>query len=72
MKTASVRQLNNQTYELLLRSANEDILITSPGRPVACLVCILPRDIAYSLELPATATANKNASSPPCWLASGS
>jgi prevent-host-death family protein len=46
MKTASVRQLKNQTSELLRRAAKEDVIITSRGRPVACLVGILPRDIA--------------------------
>lgn len=46
MRTASVRQLKNQTSELLRRSANEDVIITSRGRPVACLVGIHPRDIA--------------------------
>ena len=45
MKTASVRQLKNQTSELLRRSAKEDIVITSRGRPLACLVGILARDI---------------------------
>jgi len=46
MRTASVRQLKNQTSELLRRSANEDVIITSRGRPVACLVGIHPADIA--------------------------
>ena len=46
MRTASVRQLKNQTSELLRRSANEDVIITSRGRPIACLVGIHPRDIA--------------------------
>jgi prevent-host-death family protein len=45
MRTASVRQLKNQTSELLRRSANEDVIITSRGRPVACLVGIHPQDI---------------------------
>jgi prevent-host-death family protein len=45
MRTASVRELKNQTSELLRRSAKEDVIITSRGRPVACLVGILPRDI---------------------------
>jgi len=45
MRTASVRQLKNQTSELLRRSASEDVVITSRGRPVACLVGIHPRDI---------------------------
>lgn len=46
MRTASVRQLKNQTSELLRRAANEDVIITSRGRPVACLVGIHPSDIA--------------------------
>src|ERR1700733_9401078 len=46
MRTASVRQLKNQTSELLRRSANEDVIITSRGRPIACLVGIHPRDVA--------------------------
>jgi prevent-host-death family protein len=45
MRTASVRQLKNQTSELLRRSAKEDVIITSRGRPVACLVGIHSGDI---------------------------
>ncbi len=45
MRTANVRQLKNQTAELLRRSANEDVIITSRGRPVACLIGIRPHDI---------------------------
>jgi prevent-host-death family protein len=45
MKSASVRELKNQTSELLRRAANEDVIITSRGRPVACLVGLLPGDV---------------------------
>ena len=45
MRTASVRQLKNQTSELLRRAAHEDVVITSRGKPVAYLVGIRPRDI---------------------------
>ena len=38
MKTASVRELKNQTSALLRHSAVEDVVITSRGRPVARLV----------------------------------
>jgi prevent-host-death family protein len=38
MKTASVRELKNQTSALLRHAAVEDVVITSRGRPVARLV----------------------------------
>jgi len=45
MKAASVRELKNHTSALLRRAAREDVLITSRGRPVACLVGITERDL---------------------------
>jgi prevent-host-death family protein len=45
MKTAQVRELKNKTSELLRQAANEDIVITSRGKPVACLVGINPDDV---------------------------
>jgi prevent-host-death family protein len=44
MKTAQVRELKNKTSELLRLAAKEDILITSRGKPVACLIGICPDD----------------------------
>jgi prevent-host-death family protein len=46
MKSASVRELKNQASELLRQAANEDVIITSRGRPVACLIGLQPGDIA--------------------------
>jgi prevent-host-death family protein len=46
MKTAQVRELKNKTSELLRQAAKEDIVITSRGKPVACLIGIRPEDIA--------------------------
>jgi prevent-host-death family protein len=43
MKTAQVRELKNKTSELLRLAAKEDIVITSRGKPVACLIGIRPR-----------------------------
>jgi prevent-host-death family protein len=40
-----VRELKNNASDLLRRAASEDIVITSRGRPVACLVGIHPDDI---------------------------
>jgi prevent-host-death family protein len=38
MRSASVRALKNKTSELLRRASREDVVITSRGRPIACLV----------------------------------
>jgi prevent-host-death family protein len=46
MKTAQVRELKNKTSELLRLAATEEIIITSRGKPVACLVGIRPEDIS--------------------------
>ena|ERR1700727_137193 len=46
MKTAQVRELKNKTSELLRLAAKEDVIITSRGRPVACLIGIRPEDIS--------------------------
>jgi prevent-host-death family protein len=46
MKTAQVRELKNKTSELLRQAAKEDIIITSRGKPVACLIGIRPEDIS--------------------------
>lgn len=46
MKTAQVRELKNKTSELLRQAAKEDIVITSRGKPVACLIGIHPEDIS--------------------------
>jgi prevent-host-death family protein len=46
MKTAQVRELKNKTSELLRQAATEDVIITSRGRPVACLIGIRPEDIS--------------------------
>jgi len=45
MKTAQVRELKNKTSELIRRAATEDVIITSRGKPVACLIGIRPEDI---------------------------
>lgn len=45
MKSATVRELKNKTSELLRRAAREDVMITSRGRPVACLIGLHPDDI---------------------------
>jgi prevent-host-death family protein len=45
MKSATVRELKNKTSELLRRAAREDVMITSRGRPVACLVGLNADDI---------------------------
>jgi prevent-host-death family protein len=44
MKTAQVRELKNKTSELLRLAAKEDIVITSRGKPVVCLIGICPDD----------------------------
>ena len=46
MKTAQVRELKNKTSELLRQAATEDVIITSRGRPVACLIGIRPEDLS--------------------------
>jgi|ERR1700729_859166 prevent-host-death family protein len=46
MKTAQVRELKNKTSELLRQAATEDVIITSRGKPVACLIGIRPEDIS--------------------------
>jgi prevent-host-death family protein len=46
MKTAQVRELKNKTSELLRQAATEDVIITSRGKPVACLIGIHPEDIS--------------------------
>ena len=46
MKTAQVRELKNKTSELLRQAAKEEVIITSRGRPVACLIGINPDDIS--------------------------
>ena len=46
MKTAQVRELKNKTSELLRQAAKEDVIITSRGRPVACLIGIRPEDFS--------------------------
>ena len=45
MKCASVRDLKNKTSEILRRAAREDVLITSRGRPVACLTRVTEDDL---------------------------
>jgi prevent-host-death family protein len=45
MKAASVRELKNRTSALLRQAAREDVLITSRGRPVACLMGLTERDL---------------------------
>jgi prevent-host-death family protein len=45
MKSASVRELKNHASELLRQAAKEDVIITSRGRPVACLVGLQPGDV---------------------------
>lgn len=51
MKSASVRELKNQTSELLRRAAKEDVIITSRGRPVACLVGLQPGDVSVKVHV---------------------
>jgi prevent-host-death family protein len=45
MQTATVRELQNNTSQLLRRAAKEDVIITSRGRPVARLVGLRQEDI---------------------------
>lgn len=45
MKAATVRELKNKTSELLRQAAREDVVITSRGRPVACLIGLHQDDI---------------------------
>ena len=52
MKTAQVRELKNKTSELLRLAAKEDIVITSRGKPVACLIGIRPEDISIRRRKP--------------------
>jgi prevent-host-death family protein len=51
MKSASVRELKNQTSELLRHTAKEDVIITSRGRPVACLVGLQPGDVSGEVQV---------------------
>jgi prevent-host-death family protein len=46
MKSATVRELKNQASRLLRQAATEDVIITSRGRPVACLVGLRPGDLS--------------------------
>ena len=46
MKTAQVRDLKNKTSELIRQAATEDVIITSRGKPVACLIGIRPSDVS--------------------------
>ena len=46
MKTAQVGKLKNKTSELIRLAATEDVIITSRGKPVACLIGIQPEDIS--------------------------
>src|SRR5690349_11028440 len=46
MKSATVRELKNQASRLLRQAASEDVIITSRGRPVACLVGLRPGDLS--------------------------
>ena len=46
MKTAQVRELKNKTPELLRLAATADVIITSRGKPVACLIGIHPEDVS--------------------------
>ena len=45
MKSATVRDLKNKASEILRTAAREDVLITSRGRPVACLVPVTEDDL---------------------------
>jgi prevent-host-death family protein len=45
MRSATVRELKNKASDLLRQAAREDIVITSRGRPVACLIGLHPDDI---------------------------
>jgi prevent-host-death family protein len=46
MKTAQVRDLKSKTSELLRQAATEDVIVTSRGKPVACLIGIHPEDVS--------------------------
>lgn len=48
MKSASVRELKNHASELLRQAATEDVIITSRGRPVACLVGLQAGDLTVN------------------------
>ena len=51
MKSVTVRELKNKTSEILRRAAREDVIITSRGRPVACLVGVTEEDVVVPLLL---------------------
>jgi len=51
VKSASVRELKNQTSELLRQAAKQDVIITSRGRPVACLVGLQPGDVSVKVQV---------------------
>ncbi len=50
MKSATVRELKNNASELLRQAAREDVIITSRGRAVACLVGLDPNDVEIRLR----------------------
>jgi prevent-host-death family protein len=51
MKSASVRELKNHTSELLRQAAKEIVIITSRGRPVACLIGLQPGYAAAMVQV---------------------
>src|SRR6266481_2684601 len=51
MKSASVGELKNHTSDLLRQAAKETVIITSRGRPVACLVGLLPDDVIAKVQV---------------------
>jgi prevent-host-death family protein len=51
VKSASVRELKNHTSELLRQAAKQDVIITSRGRPVACLVGLQPGDVSVKVQV---------------------
>jgi prevent-host-death family protein len=48
MKIAQVRELKNKTSELLRLATTEDVIITSRGKPIACLIGVRPEDISIA------------------------
>jgi len=51
MKSATVRELKNHTSDLLRQAAKETVIITSRGRPVACLVGLLPGEVSVKRQV---------------------
>lgn len=52
MRTVPISELKSKASELVRRAATEDVIITSRGKPVACLVGIRPEDVTVRARKP--------------------